>query len=216
MSNITNLLFYLFIFVMIVTSCRADSKDADYRMTSKHKKSSRSTLKNVDKFHELNNMRLFLIGDSVDRYAVSDWCHHYDGILVTDKTMNDPEYESSSAIMALKYEMSRYRDRQKSWEFRLCLCSQRNVNISFVFNRIGVHKSGPYFMPITTTYGIKKQLQKSKSLLHSLKLSIGPAIRILSKSEIIGGNSLDGVIVNSGFWDLVSLKCSCSVLVVML
>ena len=70
-------------------------------------------------------LRVMVIGDSVDRYMVSDWCVENNGILYTDKTMNK--------FTALNELMSPHSRRFKSWEFRTCIALSRGINISYVF-----------------------------------------------------------------------------------
>jgi hypothetical protein len=49
--------------------------------------------------------RMLLIGDSVDRYAVMDWCKEYNG--------------STAADLGLEKQLEPHRIRNKAWEIRI-------------------------------------------------------------------------------------------------
>ena len=143
------------------------------------------------------SLRVMVIGDSVDRYMVSDWCLENGGILYTDKTMN--------TFPALNQLMSPLSRRFKSWEFRTCISLSRGINISYVFNRIGVRTQEPFYMPLTTVAGLnekeKSLLKNSNSQEKSIMITIGPALKALSDPKILGGE-VEAVFLHSGFWDL--------------
>ena len=142
-------------------------------------------------------LRVMVIGDSVDRYMVSDWCVENNGILYTDKTMNK--------FTALNELMSPHSRRFKSWEFRTCIALSRGINISYVFNRIGVRTREPFYMPITTVAGLNEEqkllLKNSNSQEKSIMITIGPALKALTNPKVLGG-PVEAVFLHSGFWDL--------------
>lgn len=141
--------------------------------------------------------KVIIIGDSVDRIMVEEWCLHYNGNLFKDIGSAVTNHSSSST---LQLAVDRYRRRLVSWEIRVCELWQRNVYVTMISNKFGVKPNPPWHMPIRTMSGLEKELTNGSFSLEELfSLALSPGIRIL---EVAMGGPPDGVLVNSAFWDL--------------
>lgn len=85
-------------------------------------------------------LRILLIGDSVDRYAVSDWCTnktgHYCVSSFEEKSHND---EFCQTINNKSFEsMFSAFGRIESWELSTCFHQSRLVIVTSIFNNYGV------------------------------------------------------------------------------
>jgi hypothetical protein len=85
--------------------------------------------------------RILLIGDSVDRYSIEDWCNAYKYNIIKggDKTITNGTYPNT----VFNY-FGNYHERNRAWEVRICENHSKQVIIGFIFNKIGVKPSGIY------------------------------------------------------------------------
>lgn len=152
-------------------------------------------------------LRLMIIGDSVDRMMVEDWCSSRNTTVITDKNIETSHTTAkyNETIAFLKQRFARSHHRFNAWEFRVCYAHHADVNISFVMNKCGVQVKGPFWMPLRTMQGIESQLQDSESVATTMEVSIGTAVDTLSSPEVLGG-SVDALILHSTFWDLGRLS----------
>lgn len=141
--------------------------------------------------------RILLMGDSVDRYSVEDWCRKYSGNIITDRSDDGTIFNKSLTLDSL---LKFYPRRSRSWELRICdAVSSRNVILAFIFNKIGVKAQPPWHCPIMTTSGLESISFSNVSLLEALTLAVSPGLGILNTMLAENPN---GILINSVFWDL--------------
>lgn len=86
---------------------------------------------------QTNYSRIMVIGDSVDRYALMDWCQHVNGTLMSDKAT----ITRSASKISMDTLLSKHGNRRKAWEVRLCDVQSkgpRDLVMTFVSNKFGV------------------------------------------------------------------------------
>lgn len=83
--------------------------------------------------------RILLIGDSVDRYSIEDWCNSYKYNIIKggDKILTNGTFPNT----VFDY-FGNYHERNRAWEIRICENHSKQVIIGFLFNKIGVKPSG--------------------------------------------------------------------------
>jgi hypothetical protein len=57
-------------------------------------------------------LHILLLGDSVDRYAVMDWCRHFNGTLVDERKLYNG--------LVMDSLLAGHGRRRKHWELRIC------------------------------------------------------------------------------------------------
>jgi len=159
-------------------------------------------------------LRIVIIGDSVDRYMVEDWCGHSitNGNLYSDRCLWDEEFMEKPFCKKLQsfFEAEGIapgifpplKKRFRAWEFRICdALETRGIILSYVFNKCGTGSNGPFWMPVQTLGGIEDKVVESRSVKQTFDISIAPVLRIISNKAILGG-SANAVLLHSLFWDL--------------
>lgn len=155
--------------------------------------SSEATIRNASSF---SNIRIVLIGDSVERCAVEDWCRKYNGTLMNDYASLD--FIDSS--MTLDKLLKPYNQRRKAWEIRLCDASlSKNIIMATVCNKFGVKPQPPWHRPLMTSASLTIANFTGFQVSDIFRVGIKPALDILTKA--MGGPS-HGIMLNSAFWDL--------------
>jgi hypothetical protein len=141
--------------------------------------------------------RLLIIGDSVHRYMVEDWCSFYGGTLYNDG-MNLST--NASFPFTMKGIFKKHPRRVRGWEPRVCESARSNAVVGFLFHKFGVKPHPPWHTPIATTAGLNKtMLGKKMSLEAFFEWTQKPGIESL---KIAIGGAPHGVLLNSIFWDI--------------
>jgi hypothetical protein len=155
-------------------------------------------------FQGAGGLRMVVIGDSVDRFMVEDWCVRHRGRLITqaETRVNNA---TDPVVSFLHHRFKDHGARHNAWEFRVCHSAEYRVNVSFVMNKCGVRTNPPYWTPIRTMAGVEKELRSSMSVRQTVDISIGPALRALATAEVLGGH-VHAVLLQSNFWDLSVLR----------
>jgi hypothetical protein len=149
-------------------------------------------------------LRILIVGDSIDRYYIDDWCRRRHQSLLTDQTIFSLT-NISDRTLALREVLGEDRRRYRAWEIRICYAPTYNINVTYVFNKCGVGTSGPFHMPIMTMGGIEKSLMKSTSVEETFSVSLDKPMIAFQDTRISGGLP-DVVIVHSMHWDLARLS----------
>ena len=155
-------------------------------------------------FQGSGGLRVVVIGDSVDRFMVEDWCVRHGGRLITQADTR-VDNATDPVVSFLHHRFKENGARHNAWEFRVCHCAEYRVNVSFVMNKCGVRTNPPYWTPIRTMAGVEKELKNSKSVRQTVDISIGPALRALGHAAVLGGH-VHAVLLQSNFWDLSVLR----------
>lgn len=149
-----------------------------------------------------NYTRLLLIGDSVDRYLVIDWCSAGAAAgqckLFTEASREATNASSPATVWDL---MKVHGRRRKAYEIRVCECWQKRVMVTYVANKFGVKANGPWHSPIATMAGAETELAASsnKTLLETFSIGLFPVFAALEKAA---GGPPHGIMFSSVFWDL--------------
>ncbi len=142
-------------------------------------------------------LRLLVIGDSVDRYMVDNWCKAVDGNLHTEISWSTTNHSNSATIHEIFHP---YKSRHRSWEIRVCEDWRRKVYVSTIANKFGVKPFPPWHMPIRTMSGLETILtSQNLSLSELFALALAPALIPVNLST---GGEPHGVMLNTAFWDL--------------
>lgn len=142
-------------------------------------------------------LRLIVIGDSVDRYMVQDWCSFVEGHIHTEISRARTNHTGDSNVIDLFYP---YRSRHRSWEIRICENYKGKVYVSMIANKFGVKNYPPWHMPLRTMSGLESILSTQTFTLSEL-FNIGMAPAAVPINRATGGEP-HGVLLNSAFWDL--------------
>src|SRR5687767_7475922 len=79
-------------------------------------------------------LRLLIIGDSVDRLLVNDWCSAYNANIHLE-TSPHPTNHSSHTVHKV---FEPFNKRLRSWEIRICENYHSNIYVSMIANKHGV------------------------------------------------------------------------------
>ena len=147
-------------------------------------------------------LRLLIIGDSVDRYAIEDWCakSNNNSYLFTERS-SLATLASSNTVQDL---LKPFGQRRKAWEIRVCerqiLSTGRVIYVAFLFNKLGVKPRPFWHTPLATMGGLARYDFHNTS--ESFRVGIAPAVVPIVKAM---GGQPHGVLLNSVFWDLSHL-----------
>lgn len=152
------------------------------------------------------DIRILIIGDSVDRYAVKDWCHENSGIICTPDR-NHSEI-SCKAILSLEGNVARNFSafqRLKSWDMTFCFSKKRSIIMLSMLNALGVtpqlhckesNNVGMEGFEITKRYNYDTFLNQS-------------IFAILPTVESALNGKFNGIMIHSSFHDVQRLvQCS--------
>ena len=167
-------------------------------------------------------LRVLIIGDANDKFAVEDWCKKETSrILLTDKLYIKTLYSTSKKTLV--DFVKPYPNRRKSWEIRICESppaptalgptspavgsdewKASTVVVSSVTNKFGTKTTTPYSQPLATLGGLDGRESadfngKNWTIQDLFDAATAPALHILCKAS---GGLPDGVLVHSMHQDL--------------
>lgn len=91
-------------------------------------------------------IRLLIIGDSVDRYMVEDWCSNYQGVIMSERSFTAPNLtKTTQALTTVHQELKKFGMRRKAWDIRICDSSEKKIIIATIHNKFGVKPVGPWY-----------------------------------------------------------------------
>lgn len=156
--------------------------------------------------HLRQHLNILLIGDSVDRYLVTDYCRAQNGNLCstidefsgTYHLTNCTSRGSGSVALSALFQFSK---RIYPWSVVICDDYEQELSLGFLFNTQGVSPHPPWFWPAKSTIGLEDvdMISNSFSVSRTFAAAQGPAIVPLLQGF---GGQVDAVIVNSCFWDI--------------
>lgn len=149
-----------------------------------------------------STLRLLLIGDSVDRNAVQDWCVSNEATLCHVHGECDVDYifEGNRTFHSFFSQSTSSKGAVK-----VCYSHHLNIIVSFLFNTNGVMPR-----PYCDSYNQNpdevvdaQDLLQTASMETFLNYSLAPKIRAL---EVLMGGNPHGVLIQSSLWDLQRLQ----------
>jgi hypothetical protein len=141
---------------------------------------------------------LLILGDSVDRYMVKDWCQKSGNIL----TERSHERSNASISPLTVHELLKpYGMRRKSWDIWICeSCTEKKI-VATIANKFGVKAYPPWHMPIATMSGLDHEVLLNNTNYSNLfNIGLKPAFKPLIAATT--GKDPTGIMLNSAFWDL--------------
>ena len=166
------------------------------------------TVTNLESFS-----RALMIGDSIDRFAVVDWCIQQDGIICEpnrepDFLRNEDNFPTDDYIVKNKRLCNSFlfgtnktfTEVFSSLKFvytRVCYDLRNKVVLGFLFNHLGV-RTKRHCLAHHNSDLIKSS---DEHMEHStfIGLTILPAVL---KLKVVMGGGFHGVSIHSGFWDV--------------
>lgn len=158
------------------------------------------------------HLNILLIGDSVDRYLVTDYCRvqHVSNLCSTISeysgkyhVTNCTSRGSGSVALSSLFQFSK---RIFPWSVVMCDDFDQDISIGFLFNTQGVSPQPPWFWPAKSTTGLEEYLvnmmsnnSNSFSVRQTFTAAQGPAIAPLLQGF---GGQVDALLINSCFWDI--------------
>lgn len=147
-------------------------------------------------------LTLLIIGDSVDRYMVEDWCKHRSrGYLHTERTKQPLLFYAKTSLHEVLKPQGM---RRKSWEVRICehVAPNGSMSVVFIANKFGVKPQPPWHSPIATMSGFEAELTgKNYSQSELFRIALMPGVEALRRAVSADG-SFHGILLSSSFWDL--------------
>jgi hypothetical protein len=142
-------------------------------------------------------LRLLVIGDSVDRYMIQDWCKYNNGHMHFEASNYKTNHTNGLTVREI---FEPHKSRFRSWEIRVCENYERRIYVSMVSNKFGVKPFPPWHMPLRTESGLESIFRTQNFTLPKLfNLAIVPAFEPIEKST---GGYPHGVMLSTTFWDL--------------
>ena len=169
-----------------------------------------------DNLNTAETVNVLLIGDSVDRFAVADYCMHRSGVLcspldnsklesfnlATDECDVISEFNTNLALATLFEGNDSLRNTAV-----VCFLPQERTVIGFIFNRYGVNPCIMCHQDSDDILGLQNYRDcHAQSMKHFLNVSLVPTMmrfKKLMKSNIVG------LFLHSTLWDLsFDFKCN--------
>lgn len=178
----------------------------------------------IDQYHIKQSntnktMNIMIIGDSVDRNTVEDWCEINSGLLYM---LDVNKYRTISMNSSIDKSYLSYLERLKSMyhskvEISICIHKEMNIVISFIFNKFGVipqlwcerqqhhniNEIDEYYYKNRTIFDqySSKLLENNKYYDTKIFFSaiLLPAITMMLD---IHQHHVDNVVIQSSFWDI--------------
>ena len=156
------------------------------------------------------SLRVLFIGDSIDRYALEDWCegrgHHCKALNQMGLYSWKPTSCSTKALGpdTTLNSLFNHTKRINSWSIAVCDDITHNITLGFLFNMQGVSPYRPWFDPAKSCQGMLgyPPLNKAVTVNDTFTFAQGPAIAPLIKAM---GGPPHAVTLNSIFWDISRL-----------
>jgi hypothetical protein len=168
--------------------------------------------------------RVLLIGDSVDRYTVWDWCDHVGGLLLKEDTilpfagppirrhrgpgrvrpqLNAPTSQPTPTVSEFQAIIDKYRTlyaRRNSLEPAFCDArAVRGIVVADITNKVGVNAHPPWMSQENVVSGLETMnFELMKDLNETFETVIGPGLDMLE--DMMGGKP-HAVLAHSMFWD---------------
>ena len=140
--------------------------------------------------------RILIIGDSVDRYSVDDWCD-YNSCVLEFPTKEEWARFNNKSAGHVHFDFLRY----KAWETRVCKCPKRQLVIGFHFNKYGTSCCGyPFYYPNEMEPGLP-HISHDYAMKEMWDAYENPGLRPLVR--MMGGTP-DVIGIVSTFWDIAT------------
>lgn len=157
--------------------------------------------------HLSEHLNILLIGDSVDRFMVTDYCkaQHANLCATTQEfsgkfLLTNCTSRGSGASVALS-SLFQFSERIFPWSVVMCDDFEQDISVGFLFNTQGVSPHPPWFWPAKSSVGLDdlEMMLNNYSVSQTFQAAQGPAIAPLLQGF---GGHVDAVLVNSCFWDI--------------
>lgn len=149
--------------------------------------------------HSESYASLLVLGDSVDRYMVKDWCKHKLGHILTERSH---ERSNASLNTDTVHELLKpYGMRRKSWDVWICEDFKDKKLVTTLSNKFGVKPTPPWHQPIATMGGLDHTVL-FRNTNYSFLFDYGLAPAFSPLIEATTGTDPTGIMINSAFWDL--------------
>jgi hypothetical protein len=98
------------------------------------------------------HINILLIGDSVDRYLVTDYCRQHNASMCATTKEYAGKYNTTNCTSRGSYPISlsdlfKFSKRIFPWSIVMCDDYKHHVSIGFLFNTQGVSPQPPWFWP---------------------------------------------------------------------
>jgi hypothetical protein len=173
-----------------------------YEITSNTAATEVSLAEAVQKVDNSTSSNIFIIGDSVDRISILDWCDFHS----CQVSFPTKEYYHNFTKHHIKFDIRRLQ----VWEILKCDCPRRQVlipvTIGFLFNKYGtsccgypwykyeIHRMAP---------GLDPKLQTTNMTMEDM-WNKTQHLGVLFAIKFMGDKALDVVAIASTFWDLAT------------
>lgn len=156
----------------------------------------------ADHSHSQKRLKVLLIGDSVDRNLLMDYCRFREAKLCSTIEEYGVKYNTTNCTSRGSFpdtlsSLFDFSKRIFPWGVVICDDDERDVSIGFLFNTQGVSPHPPWFWPEKSSVGLENVTYSN--VREMFTLTQGPAIAPLLRG--LGGN-IDAYMVNSLFWDI--------------
>jgi hypothetical protein len=160
-------------------------------------------------FASAHALRILMVGDSVDRYAVHDWCLTKNGSFCKTHTENGWIWIPTNCTTIGSYpdplyDLFKQSVRVYSWGVSVCDVLSENISLGFLFNMQGVSPNPPWFDPRKSHLGLETFIESKdmKTVDVVFRKCQGPAIAPLIRA--LGGHP-DAIVIQSLLWDISRL-----------
>ena len=187
------------------------NKQILYEHTDASELHNHDELRSGSGFQSLAHFKLLLlIGDSVDRYAVDDWCEaqRHEGARLLYGQDPDNSFGKWSKMghvddQLLQMLKSSGVTAWMSWSVRVCIVPRRGVAVASIFNLKGVDQKGPWWHQdiIEEKYGIHPICgpDNSDPSCHDFVKFLRPPVQAIQTRLSLAPET---TVINSNFWDV--------------
>lgn len=154
-----------------------------------------------------NPLRILIIGDSLDRYMIHDWCVGTKGKFCRAYDDDDIHtnlncYTNGTRLISLK-DTFRSFTRSAAWSISICEHEIENVIVGFIFNTQGVASNSPWYIPSRSHVDIQGyDERKPKTIKDAMNHFLFPAFPNLIQAMSGPPHALS---LNSCLWDIARL-----------
>jgi hypothetical protein len=150
------------------------------------------------------HLNVLLVGDSVDRFLVTDYCRAQNANLCATIEEFGGKYHTTNCTSEGSYpvplsSLFQFSKRIFPWSVVICDDTDHNVSIGFLFNTQGVSPQPPWFWPAKSTVGLEDNIYDTFGVGETFDVAQGPAVAQLLRGL---GGEVDAFIINSVFWDI--------------
>ena len=150
------------------------------------------------------HFNLLLIGDSVDRYLVSDYCKARNANYCATIQDFGGKYTITNCTTKGSYPLPlsglfSFTKRIFPWSVVFCEDFKEGVTVGFLFNTQGVSPCPPWFWPAKSMCGLENKNFDDYNVEQTFDIAQGPAVVPLRQAF---GGEIHALLLNSVFWDI--------------